>query len=329
MLVWTAVAASHALVPGIATLVVLRIALGLSEAPSFPGVAQSIQRVLPPSQRSAGFGVMFTGSSIGAAIAAPLAIALEHKWGWRTAFLGTAAIGLAWLPLWVSVTRGERVRVALDAPADDERAPPLSLAELVALFRTPAVLRAAIVVIGTAPVIAFALLWFSLFLADVHHIKQDDQAVYLWIPPVAFDLGSIAFGVIASRVERGAANPHAPHRRLFAMAAALSLLIAAVPHMRTPLAAVLIGGVAAIGGGGVFALITGDMLSRVSSTRVSAAGGVTAAAQSLAYIIANPLIGAAVQKTHQYALACAGLAVWTVVPSVGWLLWRPPPRRGV
>ncbi len=106
VLAWSAVAAGHALVPSFAALVALRVLLGTAEAPSFPGAAQTIKRILPPAERSMGFGLLFTGSSLGAMIAGPLAIGiLGFAGGWRLAFLGTSLVGLAWIPLWLFVTR--------------------------------------------------------------------------------------------------------------------------------------------------------------------------------------------------------------------------------
>jgi MFS family permease len=54
ILVWSAVAALHALAPSFAVLFLLRVALGAAEAPSFPGAAQTIRRALPEIDRSAG-----------------------------------------------------------------------------------------------------------------------------------------------------------------------------------------------------------------------------------------------------------------------------------
>ncbi len=73
VLVWSVVAALHALVPSFAVLFTLRIALGLAEAPSFPGAAQTVHRVLPPTERARGLGILFTGSSFGAMLAPKLA----------------------------------------------------------------------------------------------------------------------------------------------------------------------------------------------------------------------------------------------------------------
>src|SRR5262249_1898877 len=70
---WSGVAALPALVPSYGVLFALRIALGLTEAPSFPGAAQTVQRALPARKRSTGFGILFTGSSFGAMLAPPIA----------------------------------------------------------------------------------------------------------------------------------------------------------------------------------------------------------------------------------------------------------------
>jgi hypothetical protein len=51
-----------------------------------------------------------------------------------------------------------------------------------------------------------------------------------------------------------------------------------------------------------------------------------AAAQSLALIISNPLIGRVVDRIDDYGPIGVGLAVWVIPGSLVWLLWRPPVR---
>src|SRR5262249_44506589 len=77
------------------------------------------------------------------------------------------------------------------------------------------------------------------------------------------------------------------------------------------------------GGGGLFALLTGDMLARVPAKIVSRAGGMTAASQSLAYIIASPLIGWSVDRYGGYLYALTALGLWVVPGTLVWLLWTP------
>src|SRR5262245_41083234 len=124
---WSAVAALHAIVPGFGVLFALRLALGITEGPGFPGAAQTMQRILPPGDRERGFGVLFTGSSFGVMLVPPFAALIFRHWGWRTAFLITALAGLIWIPLWLAATRSPAVRAQFDAAARPAAQPRPSL----------------------------------------------------------------------------------------------------------------------------------------------------------------------------------------------------------
>lgn len=322
VLAWTFIAALHTRVTGFAALFVLRIALGFAESPSFPGAAQTIHRALPPADRPRGLGVLFTGSSIGAMVAPLLATALSAKYGFRGAFLGTALVGLTWVPLWLAVTSAAPTRALLDAREPTASAPWRSV------LLHPAVLRATLVVMASAPAISFVLLWGAKFLVRAHGLTQSQVGHYLWLPPLLFDLGSVGFGDLASR--RAAARGHdgRPDRVLLIAAMVLCTTVALMPFGATPWASVAIASVALLGGGGLYSLLTSDMLMRVPPGAVSMAGGLCAAAQSLVHIVAHPLIGRAVQATGSYAVPCALLGLWVIPGCVAWLVWPPPPPAG-
>ena len=101
VVVWSVVAGAHALVTSFAMLFALRVLLGAAEAPSFPAAAQAIRRSLPPSRRSAAYGLLFTGSSLGAMIAAPLALSIEDAYGFRQPSSGPRSSGSRRIPLWL------------------------------------------------------------------------------------------------------------------------------------------------------------------------------------------------------------------------------------
>jgi hypothetical protein len=75
----------------------------------------------------------------------------------------------------------------------------------------------------------------------------------------------------------------------------------------------------------MYALFTSDMLGRVPQGLVSSAGGLTAAAQSVALSVASPLIGRSARQTGSYELAMIAVAVWVLPGALAWLLWKPPP----
>lgn len=321
VLVWSTVAALHALAPGFGLLLAMRIALGVAEGPSFPGAAQTIQRVLPPSDRARGFGVLFTGSSIGGMLVPPLASFLYAIAGWRLAFVGTAAIGLLWIPLWLAVTRRPVVRDKLDhaAPTTHAEGPRPAFRELV---RNPIMIRALIGIFAAAPGLGFMLAWGAKYLARTFDVQQEHVGHYLWMAPLLLDAGNILFGDLSSRQVRA---PHAPPRALFAIAALLASSVALLPYATSPWEAMGIVGAAMAGGGGLYTLITSDLLSRMPPNSVSFASGLVAGAQSLALIIVNPLIGAAVDRYGDYVTVSIALGIWVVPGSVIWWAWKPAP----
>jgi hypothetical protein len=71
----------------------------------------------------------------------------------------------------------------------------------------------------------------------------------------------------------------------------------------------------------LFARLTADMLARVHPTHVSTAAGLTAASQSLAYIVASPLVGRSVDATHAYKSATIVLGALVVPGAIAWLAW--------
>jgi MFS family permease len=327
VLVWSLVSAMHALAPSFGLLFGLRIALGGAESPSFPGAAQAVQRCLPERHRSAGFGLLFTGSSIGAMIAAPLAIAFNRTLGWRFAFLGTALVGLSWVPLWLVITHGRAARAKLAATLPEEyqrvgeREParvPVArsrgLGSLLRLLALPVVQRAVILVVTTAPAANFVFNWFPKYLVAERGLTQNGLAAYLWLPPVFFDAGAVGFGILAS-MGGGVRGP------FIALAGTVSASIAIMPLTQGPLAAVGIASLTLLGAAGAFALLTSDTLSRVEARHISSATGLIAAAQSLAFIVANLLLGVVLDRTHSYGAMIVSLGAIVVLGTVGWLLW--------
>lgn len=322
VLAWSAVAALHAIVPGFGALLVLRLALGITEGPGFPGAAQTVQRILPPGDRERGFGVLFTGSSLGAMLVPPLATLVYRHAGWRVAFLGTAAAGLLWLPLWLAVTRAPAVRAQLGVVAAGPSAPRLAFRELVS---HPIMVRALVGVFAAAPAFSFPQTWGAKFLGKTFAVAQGDVGHYLWVPPLVLDVFAIAVGDLASRQRRG---DGVPPRALLGIAAVLAATLGALPLTGTPWTSIAVLAMSAAGGGAMYALITSDLLGRMPAGSLSFASGILAGAQSVALFIVNPLIGRAVDRLGSYDAAATVLGLWAIPGAAIWILWRPPARLG-
>ena len=325
---WTLVSAGHALVPGVGALFALRLALGFAEAPSFPGASAAIARTQPPATRARALGILFTGSSLGAMVAPPLATALAGTaLGWRGTFAAVALVGLAWVPAWLWITSGIEVRRRLDG---DASATPAKAASLRDMLVHPAVRRACVLVLASAPVFAYGLLWGSKLLTDGFGVAPTDVGRYLWVPPLGFDVGAVAFGALAGRHTARTGNDRSPLGPVL-VALGMGLGLGLLPLCRTPDAAMAVCGLAMAGAGGLFAMLTAEMIAGVGPALAASAGGFTAAAQSLAYIVANPLIGRSLDRLHDHGTVALAIAAWLVPGALVWLGTRPdatPTDRG-
>ncbi len=319
VLAWTAVSAAHAFALSLGALFVLRILLGAAESPSFPGAAATIARTQPSRTRARAVGVLFTGSSIGAMLAPMLATRFATMFGGvQGAFVGVALVGLAWVPCWWLATRNPAIALRLGPTPRDLGKPAPRMLDVITM---PAVRQACLVVVASSPLFAFVLLWGSKLLHDGFHVPQEDVGQYLWAPPLFYDLGAVTFGHLASVHVRKHGEGATP-RLLLAAAACLASTFAGVAFCTTPWQVVWVCGVAMAGGAGLFAIVTADMINRVGPTLAATAGGVTASAQSIMYVIANPAIGFGVETFGSYGPVVLTIAALVLPGALGWIAWR-------
>jgi ACS family hexuronate transporter-like MFS transporter len=321
MVMWTAVAAAHALAPGFGTLFALRLLLGATEAPSFPAAAQVVQRALSPADRARGMSTQFVGMSLGAMLAPPVAIALATRFSWRAAFVGTAAIALAWLPVWWAVTRSRDVRAALDArPAARAAVRPLDAG------LHPAMRRGLLGVLVVVPASTFMLSWEAKFYVRETHLAQGSLAPYLVTSALLYDTGALLFGDLASRRARARGDASPPRLLLALGTLLLGSGTVVLSVAQTP--AVALAGMALCGAGrgAVVTLAISDTLARMPQPAVAAGAGVIASVQSLCAIVVNPLIGVVVQH-HGYSGVVLALGAWAVPLAAAWIAW-PAPEPG-
>lgn len=320
VLLWSVVAGLHALVPSFAVLFALRIALGLAEAPSFPGAAQTVHRALPPNERARGLGILFTGSSFGAMVAPKIATWFNGMWGWRAAFVGSALVGLVWVPLWLALAWTQPGRAALDRR--EEHGPAFRTRDLLS---NGGVWRAVILILACAPLLGLHFNWLSKLLDRQFHATQAEIGNLLVLPPLLFDAGAILFGSLATRAMKRRPDDDRPPHALIIVSTIVAMTGAFLPLCPGPWPAMVLAGISMAGGGGIYSLVTADLLRRVPPAAISTAGGLLAASQSLALIIANPVIGKSVEASGSYTPILVALALIHLPGAAIWLLWRPPP----
>jgi len=99
-LLWSLAAVAHALVQSTLGFIVVRSALGVTEAGNFPAAIKTVAEWFPQKERALATGIFNSGANIGA-IVAPLTVPfIAAEWGWKWAFIITGSLGFIWIILW-------------------------------------------------------------------------------------------------------------------------------------------------------------------------------------------------------------------------------------
>jgi predicted MFS family arabinose efflux permease len=309
----------HSLVSSFLLLLALRVGMGFAVASSMPAAIQTIHRVLPFKDRARGIALLYLGNSLGSALCAPLAVAIESRLGWRWTFFGVALIGLSWIPIWVAISSLGRSSGTVNSLGPPPEPIPLGQRiSLLELARHHGVLRGCLLVAAAAPVTLLMLIWAAKYLVHEYAVPQHLLGRYLWAPPLMFGAGSLLFGELRARSARNRASARPP-RRLVALAAALGTTLAAVPSADGPVVGILLASVAMMGAGGLYTLATSDMLAHTPREAVPATSGLTTVTQSLVYITASPLIGKVVEHFGNYDWVMVGAGLWVLPCALFWL----------
>lgn len=311
VLAWSVAAAAHSLAVGFGSFLALRLLLGAVEAPSLPAGAQTVQAVLPAADRARGMALLFAGMSVGSALAPPIAIGVGAWLGWRAAFIALALVALVWVPIWRLVTaRGRLPHVAPQRRADWR-----------VVLRDRAMIRGLVGLAAIIPVSTFTLQWGAKFFA-AHGVGKAAYATYLLASGIAYDVGAIAFGDLASRRARRVGT--APHRLLLGVSTTFAVIgLAGMALAAGEVAMVAFLVAMSIGRGGYTALVNADTLARLRDDEIATGAALIASAQSAIILAVNPVLGASVDATHTYTPAMLAIAAFTVLPFTAWALWRP------
>jgi len=100
LFLWSLATFATGFAGGFASLLALRLLLGIGESVAFPCTSKVIAQNVPPEKRGLANGVITAGLKLGPAVAAFGAGLLIAKWGWRPVFLAIGLASLFWLPAW-------------------------------------------------------------------------------------------------------------------------------------------------------------------------------------------------------------------------------------
>ena len=300
---WTVASVSHAWMAGFLGFAIARAMLGLGEGATFPGGLRAAMDSLPADRQSRGIAISYSGGSLGTILAPLVIVPIALRFGWRSAFLISGALGVVWLILWAVIARPPylprpgRQLARLAWPNPFER-------------RFWALLTSyALGAIAIGPIVYLS----PLYLNRVADFTQADLGKVLWIPPFGWELGYFFWGWAADRFAPGEVRPV----RMFLLLAICAMPIAAVPsaNARALVLLLLFWSMFITSGFQMLALRTGAR--SYPRERTALVGGTASGAWSAVAAILLPVVGRWFDQQRY------GAIFWliAITPLIGTLLW--------
>jgi MFS family permease len=300
------------LVGGFASLLVLRIMLGIGETVAFPGGSKIITRHVPPESRGVANAALALGIALGPAIGTLAGGLILASFGWRAIFVTFGLVTLLWLAPWQLA-----VREFADEKSLDARVPVKLLTGRWSLWSM------SIAHFASNYVFYFLLGWLPLYLTKSRGLPIREMT---WIATVGYSVqavAALACGAWSDRWTRGGRSEATVRRfMMFGGQLVAAASVFALPYARTPvqLAAVLgIAGAAT----GVLSLNTYAVAQMFSGRRAAGTWvGVQNAFGNLSGII-GPIVTGIIVSDAGFTMACWATAAVAALGALWWI-WGVP-----
>ncbi len=263
-----------------------RFWMGTGECGNYSGGMKAIFRLFVPAERTLAIGIFNTGSMVGATVAPPLVIYLARHYGFRTAFLVPASLGLLWIPLWMLVHRDVQ-KTSL---------PPSAVTPITALLQDSSTWAIMLCRFFIGPVIQFYWYWIPSYLYQVRHLTLREIGIVGWVPFLLGDLGGIAGGWCAGRLQRKGMSTYSVRRITMYSSAVLCAFSLAVPHLSSTSAAFWAIGIAVMADNFLSANMYGAVTDLFPEHLVGRATGLSGVAGGLSGLLFPLLTGVLVDR---------------------------------
>lgn len=341
--IWSIASFGASVSPGITTLFVARLTLGVGEAPTFPANAKAIGYWFPPKARSFATSIFDAAAKFSSAMGVPLLGIVLLKIGWRWSFALTGLISLAYFLLFWKVYRdpdedaslsdAERKYIAADnedhGVAEQMNRQPSSLAYL---LKQRKVIGLALGFGSYNYVFYLLLTWLPSYLSMALHIDLLHSFLYTSLPWLVATAGDLVVGgwLVDSLIRKGW-NVHLVRQVVLigGTMCGLGILGAARAHSAQE---ALFWISLSIGGLSAAAPVGWSVPSLIARrNNVGRVGGILNFSNQISGIAAPILTGYLVTARHSFAWAFRAAAIYLVIGIAAYifLLGRidPPEMR--
>jgi len=343
---WSLATLAQGLASSLLVLVALRLLVGLFEAPAFPLCNRLATTWFPENERAGTIGLYTSGQYVGLGFLTPLLITAQDHFGWRSIFLITGGLGLAWAGLWLALYRdpdkepglsqGEREHIRAGGGLVEDGG-----VRTRALRFNPGDLRFALsqrrlwglyigqFAINTIP--WFFLTWFPTYLVTYRHVELAHSRLSAALPFLAAFVGVISAGAVSDLLVRRGVSPSFARKGPIIAGLVLSTSVIGANFVTNPHWVIFFMTVGFFGSG--FSAIAWVMVSLMAPRPlIGLVGGIFNFSGALASVLVPLLIGVIV-KYGGFAPALAFVSVIALCGALSYLFLvgsveriKDPPR---
>lgn len=309
--VWGIATVATAGVNGVASLLGLRLLLGIGEASQYPSCIQATQRWFPARERTTATSIWDLGARVGGVITLPLVAGIIAAAGWRVAFLVVGALALLWAVGWLieyrDPQRHRRVNVAereLIASGADTAVAEQVRPRWRALFQHRATWALVIGYFCFNYTAYFFITWFPSYLVKERGFSLLKLGLFGAIPGIVAVLTELSSGVLQDRLIARGRNPIRIRKGFIVCGMLISSVIALavlVPSAGAALALLAVSYGALLLGGP--SLGTFPAVFAPSTAQTGALAGVQNSAGNVAGFLGPIITGAIITATGSFLLA--------------------------
>jgi sugar phosphate permease len=194
---------------GLASLIAVRVLVGIGEGGAFPAATRALAHWMPVRERGLAQGITHSAARLGGAVAPPVVLALATAYGWRESFVVLGLASLGWTVLWLMSFR--------DRPELHRRVTPSELAEIRGTSGVSSSLAAParstpwgpiVRAMGLVTLVDFCygwslwvfLTWLPSYLADARGFPLKKMALMAALPLLAGVVGDTLGGVLSDAI---------------------------------------------------------------------------------------------------------------------------------
>ena len=237
LLIWAASTLLMGFAGGFASLLVLRVMLGVGESISFPASSKIIAEQVPGERRGMANAIVSIGIALGPAAGTLAGGLILASYGWQAIFIAFGLVTFLWLLPWQVVTKGMQAR----GPAVTSSVPIAALAGRWPLWSM------SIAHVASNYVFYFLLAWLPNYLVKSRGLSIGEMTVVATVGFTTQALAALAFGHFSDRWTQSGRS-EAAHRRWMMIVAQIvqGAAILAVLGAESPTAIAIWLGVAGV-----------------------------------------------------------------------------------